>query len=321
MRVLLTGGTGFIGSHLIDLLLSRGAEIFALIRNPEKASAWRGDQFRILPGDLFSIPPLPRDIDIVFHLAGITKSLRSKEYYTVNQGGTASLFRALLALEARPKVICLSSQAAGGPCLNGRAIRESDSPRPVTPYGRSKLQGEQEALEFKESFPLVIVRPCAIFGPGDRDFLEYFRLVKRGLIPVPRQRKLVSLCYVKDLVHALDLCAQTSVDSGEIFNIADPRPYAWEELGEAAAAALGRRIRRVKIPMSVIYGASLLSELKNRFTRNAGTFDRNKYRDLAQPAWVIDVEKASQMLSFRPRYTLNMAMQETIAWYVAQKWL
>ena len=240
MKAFLTGGTGFIGTHLIDLLLARDTEVYVLVRNPDKEPALLKKEVRVLRGDLFSIPALPAGLDIVFHLAGRIRSLNSDDYYTVNQEGTASLFRSLSRLKERPKVVVLSSQAAAGPSLGGRPVKESDPPRPVTTYGRSKLRGEQEALRLRNEFPVVIIRACSVFGPHDRDFLAYFKLAAKGIVLTLKKKKEASLVYVKDLAEALWLCAGAEVPSGETFNIADSRTYTLDDLGKAVAGALGR---------------------------------------------------------------------------------
>jgi nucleoside-diphosphate-sugar epimerase len=321
MKAFITGGSGFIGSHLIDFLSAQNAEIFALVRDPEKAIELKKKNINILEGNLFSLPSLPAGIDIVFHLAGKIKSLKAVDYYTVNQEGTASLFRALLSSGTRPKVIYLSSLAASGPSDKDKGVKENDPPHPVTPYGRSKLMGEKEALKFKGTFSLIILRASAVFGPRDRDFFEYFKVISRGILPTVRESKLISLCYVKDLVEALYLCAQKDLPSGEILNIADPQPRTWEELGEAAGLAMGKKFRKVRISMGLLSMAALLSELIDRLKEAPGLFNRDKYTDLKQSGWVADVGKAAEMLSFRPRYTLEKAIRETMDWYIAQKWL
>lgn len=321
MKAFVTGGSGFIGSHLIDFLSAQDVETFALIRDPEKAAGLNGKKIHILKGDLFSIPSLPTGIDIVFHLAGKTRSLKAVDYYTVNQEGTASLFRALLSSGARPKVIYLSSLAASGPSEKDKGVKENDPPHPLTPYGRSKLLGEAEALKFKDRFPLVIVRASAVFGPGDRDFFQYFKVISKGILPTVRRSKLASFCYVKDLVEALYLCAQKDLPSGEIFNIADPQPWTWEELGEAAGKAIGKKFRKVRLSMGLLFMAVSLSEFMDRLKKEPGLFNRDRYADLKQPGWVADIEKAAAVLSFRPRYTLEKAIQETMDWYIAERWL
>jgi dihydroflavonol-4-reductase len=321
MKAFLTGGTGFIGRHLIDLLLARGAEVIALLRSPEKAAALEEKKIHLLYGDLFSIPTLPAGIDTVYHLAGKTRSLKSADYYTVNREGTASLFRCLLAYPGRPTVVHLSSLAAAGPSEDGRPVRENDAAHPVTHYGRSKLQGEQEAIRLGADFPLVIVRATAIFGPWDVDFLDFFKLVARRILPTFRKKRLLSLCYVKDLAEALYQCSRTSLPSGEIINIADPAPVTWEELGESAAAAMGKKPIRVRVPLRVLGAAAILSELRDRVAGRPGIFNRDKYRDMKQSGWVADVEKAARLLSFRTQYDLGSALRETIDWYKAREWL
>jgi len=322
MKAFLTGATGFIGSHLVDILLDRGAEIFALVRDPTKAVWAHRKNVHLLRGGLFSIPPLPSGIDIVYHLAGKTKTRHTEDYYTVNQEGTASLFRSLVAAGASPcRVVYLSSLAAAGPSASAEGIRESDPPRPVTPYGRSKLLAEEAALKHKDRFPVIIIRACAVYGPGDTDFLDFFKWINRGILPAVRARKLASLCYVRDLTEALDLCGRRDLPSGEILNIADPRPYTWEELGQAAGRALGRRLRRIRIPMSFFYLAAAVSELADRLKGKPGIFTRDKYTDLKQPGWVANTEKARRLLSFRPRFDLETGLRETMAWYKEKNWL
>jgi len=321
MRVFLTGATGFIGTHLVDLLLARDMEVCVLVRNPDKEPALLKKEVRVLRGDLFSIPALPAGLDIVFHLAGKTRSLNSTGYYTVNQEGTASLFHSLSRLKERPKVVLLSSQAAAGPSLEGRPVKESDPPRPVTPYGWSKLRGEQEALKFRDEFPLAIIRASSVFGPQDRDFLPYFKVVAQGLVVGIGEGKVFSLVYVKDLAEALFSCVRTAIPSGEILNIADSKPYTWEELGMVVAAALGRRYLNVTFPKGVYYLVSLLSEAGHRLARSPSLLDRDKFRTMMQPSWLLDVNKAAEMVSFRTRYRLDQAIQETISWYVAERWM
>lgn len=321
MKALVTGGTGFIGTHLVDLLLARGFEVYVLVRNANKEPSLLKKKIHLLRGDLFSIPGLPAGLDIVFHLAGKTRTLSSNDYYTVNQEGTASLFRSLAASRERPKAILLSSQAAAGPSFAGRPLRETDPPHPVTPYGWSKLRGEQEALKFKDDFPVVIVRSCSVFGPLDRDFLGYFRLAAKGIVLTMAGNKAGNIIYVKDLAEALFLCARTEIPSGEIFHIGDSHMYTWEQLGIAVAATTGKRCRKIKIPNGLVYLIALLNEARYHLTRKPGILDRDKYCDLVQPGWLLDVRKAAEMLSFQTHYPLEQAVRETVSWYLAKGWL
>ncbi len=327
MNILVTGGTGFIGSHLIDALLAKNdTQVSALVRNPDRLK-WPAakSRVRILQGDLFSVPQLPYPIDIVFHLAGLTKALKSNDYYTVNQKGTASLFRSLRRQSAAPRFVHLSSLAAGGPAGPDRPAREDDPPRPVSPYGESKLLAEEEVLRHKADMPVIILRVAAVFGPRDEDFLSYFRMVRKGWVPLfGPGKKFLSLVYVHDVVRAMEIAAEAmaaSSLSGEIFNIADPKPYAWEDFGEAASLALGRSVRHLRIPIWAAEAAGSVSETVSHLVGRPTPINRSKIRDMKACGWVADVRKAKALLGFETRFPLDDAIRETIAWYGRNGWL
>jgi len=323
VKALVTGGTGFIGSHLIEFLLARPkTSVFALVRDPARLKWLKGLKVDCVRGDLLTIPPLPSDIDTVFHLAGATKASKSAVYYTVNQKGTASLFENLAGQGIRARVVLLSSLAAAGPLFEGRPVRESDPPRPVSDYGKSKLAGEGEALRFKDRFPLIILRVGAVYGPRDTDFLRYFKIIRRGLLPRYGSRTpLLSLCHAGDLAEALWIAARAEVGTGDIFNIADREPASWDEIGRAAARAFGRKVRPVRVPRFLVYGTACLADLAGRLSGRPGIFGRDKYREMIQEGWVQDVGKAEAVLGFRTSIPLERGIQDTIRWYKDQGWL
>ena len=324
MRALVTGGTGFIGSHLINHLLNNGnAEIFALVRDTKNLKWLDGLDVHFLNGDLFSIPTLPSNIDYVFHIAGITKARKLADYYTVNQHGTASLFKSLQAQNISPKkIFFLSSTAAAGPSLDGNPVKENDAPHPVTAYGESKLFGEKEALEFKDVFPLVIIRVGAVYGPRDEDFLSYFKTIKKGiLLSLASQERWYCLCYIKDLIYSFDLCIQKPIKSGEIINIADPQHVTWDEFGRIAGEVLGKKLLTVKCPLFLLKAAALVWEGAAALTNKPSTFNRDKLKAIGQTSWFTEIKKAERLLSFSPRFNLRAGLQETLKWYIDQGWL
>lgn len=323
MKALITGGTGFIGSHLIEFLLHKGVEIFALVRDIHNLKWLKGLNIHLLKGDLLSIPSLPSDIDCVFHIAGLTSASNLADYYTVNQQGTASLFHSLRSQNIHlKKIICLSSLAAAGPSFDGNPVQECNHPHPIIPYGKSKLMGEVEALRFKDVYPIVILRAAAVFGPRDKDFLHYFKWIKRGILPsLGSKQRFLSLCYIKDLTNAFYLCSQKELESGEIFNIANKNPCTYDEFGEAAGQAMGKKLKKVKIPLSLVYFAALISEIRGKMNKMPNIFGRHKYKEMKQRGWIADMEKATEKLSFNPQYSLQEAVQETIDWYLKYNWL
>jgi dihydroflavonol-4-reductase len=319
MGVLVTGGTGFLGSHLVDRLLENpDTEVYVLVRKPGRARHLVGrDNVVCLEGSLLNVPQLPAGLSVVYHLAGITKASKSSDYYSGNRDGTASLFRALARGDGSPRIVHVSSLAAAGPSSPGRPVREDDPPRPVSPYGRSKLAAEGEALAWKDRFPLVILRPAAVYGPRDQDFLKFFRLVSRGIIPLyGRGSKSLSLCSVRDVVRAILMAAGADVASGEVFNIAHSLPATWEEIGKAAAAILGRRTVRVRVPP---WGAFLVSAASGGIGRLSGrpaALNLGKFQEMRPAAWEADIQKARDILRFEARVSLEDGLRETLDWYL-----
>ena len=323
MKVFITGGTGFIGSHLIDFFIHNNIKVYALIRDPSKLKWIEGLNINYLKGDLLNIPSLPVDTDYVFHIAGFTKAPKSADYYTVNQKGTASLFKSLIRQKLPlKKIIVLSSLAAAGPCQSGDSVKESCTPCPITPYGDSKLQGEKAALKYQNEFPVVIIRVGPVFGPRDHDFIAFFKLIKKGILPkFGSVQKLISMCYVKDLVKAMFLCMHHQLNNGEIINIADPTPYSWDDFGKASSQILGKKLVTLQIPLPLVYFLALISEAMGKIRKKPSIINRDKFKDMIQDAWVADTSKAQQKLSFNPDYSLKQALEETIGWYIKEGWL
>lgn len=324
MNIFVTGGTGFIGSHFIDSLIQRqNIDVYALVRDPLNLKWLQGKDIHVLQGDLLSLPKFPAKLDYVFHFAGSTKANKPANYYTVNQDGTASLFQSLLSQEIRPKgVFYMSSLAAAGPSLKERPVKETDTPHPVTPYGKSKLAGETEAQKYQKDFPVYIYRVGPVFGPRDKDFLSYFKFIQSGILPsLDAHSGLMSMCYVKDLVKAFLLGLDNPPASGDIFHIADPQPYSWDDFGRAAARALGKKSRTLKIPLPAVYTAAFLSEMISRLTRSSSIISRHKIKEMRQEGWVADTKLTCKKLHFAPDYTLDEAVAETAEWYKRNGWL
>jgi nucleoside-diphosphate-sugar epimerase len=323
MDVLITGATGFIGSNLAEYLRASGASVHALVRDPGRIKLLAGLDVHVLGGDLFHVPELPEGLTSVFHLAGTTKSLKPEPYYTVNRDGTASLIEAVLRQGLRPSFIYLSSLSACGPSAPGAGRRlESDPPAPLTHYGKSKLAGEAEVIRRRDALPVAVARVGAVYGPRDAEFARYFRLVKRGLVPVPgRTATPLGLCYVKDLCRGLGILASHPAAAGEIFNFGDPAASSLEDLGRRAAVIFGRKPRRIIVPLPIARAIIFAGEAAALLTGKPTILNRQKYQEYAQPGWVADVGKAKALLGFETKVSLDDGLRETIDWYRANGWL
>ncbi|MGB9906690.1 MAG: NAD-dependent epimerase/dehydratase family protein [Candidatus Saccharicenans sp.] len=323
MIALVTGATGFIGSRLIEQLLADSQnKVYALVRNPAKLN-WltKTRNLNLLVGDLFTLPAIPADCQVVFHLAGLTKAVKPSAYYTVNQQGTASLLTKLARGGLAPRFVHLSSLAAGRPSADGTPVREEEPPAPASPYGHSKLLAEEEVLKHRGQLPVVILRAAAIYGPRDRDFLQFFQTVKRGWLLTFNKPLLMSLCYVDDLVRALEIAATAPITSGEIYNVADPVPRSWEEIGLEAARILKRKVKKIACPLWLVNGLAGVSEAVARISGQSSALNRSKCHDLEKQYWVAEVSKIKRDLGFETSWDFPRALAVTLSWYQENKWL
>ena len=192
MDVLVTGSTGFIGSHLVELLLQKGCRVRCLIRKTSDLQWLKDLPVEFVEGDIADPPSLARavrGVEYIYHSAGLTKARTEDQYFRANAGGTRSLLEA--ARDVAPglkRFLFLSSQTAAGPSPTITPITEEFPPRPITTYGRSKLQGEKECLSVSGRVPVTICRAPAVYGPRDKDVFEFFHTVSRGLQPMAGNR-------------------------------------------------------------------------------------------------------------------------------------
>lgn len=326
MKVLVTGGTGFIGSHLVEALIERGMEVRCLIRNKNNLKWLRDLTVEYVEGDLkdrVSIFRAVKGVNQIFHLAGVTKAVKEETYYEINAMGTKNLVD--VCLEADPpieKFIYLSSQAAAGPCNHNGKKREEDPCLPVSPYGRSKRKGEEFLLEHLNHIPFLILRPSVVYGPRDRDVFAFFKILSKGINPIfcsPDQQ--VSLCYVQDIIQGILLASDSKDLQGEIFFLSDGQVYRMDQIGETFAEIIGVKAYRIRIPFGILYGMASLSELFSKISQKPPLLNRGKLEEMIQKNWVCDITKANQLLGFKPKISLQEGIRLTYEWYRKENWL
>jgi dihydroflavonol-4-reductase len=322
MNALITGATGFIGSHLTDSLQASGVRVHALIRDPGRLRFLAGSDVHLLEGDLFHVPALPAGLSVVFHLAGLTKSFKPADYITVNRKGTASLIEAVVRSGSKPRFVYLSSLSASGPSGPAGRRAESAPPSPVTPYGRSKLMGESEVLARGDVLPVVVVRVGAVYGPRDREYAKYFRFMKLGLLPrIGRKPRPLGVCYVEDLVRGLIVASNHPSAVGEIFNIGNSAPTTLEDMGRQAGRFLGRRLREIVVPLAIVRAVATAGEIGASLSRRATILSLQKFAEYVQAGWVPDVGKAKNVLGFEATVPLDRGIRKTVNWYLSNGWL
>lgn len=323
-RILVTGGTGFVGSHLVERLCRENTHVRVLIRKTSDTSRLPRE-VEIVEGDLQNQAALARAIqgvECVFHLAAATRARSEHEYFHANADGTQQLIEALCAAHPRPRrLVYLSSLAAAGPAHEGKPVQLQDRPRPITAYGRSKLVGEQHCLRAPAKVDVIMLRAPAVYGPRDRDLFMCFVLAARGLLPVPQgPERLLQFIHVSDLVEALILAATASNASG-LYHVAESRPYAWSEITTWLAQAVGRRVRAVRVPPWLVQTAAFVSEVGAAAVGRATIFNREKAREMLAPGWLCETESAKRDLGFEGSIPLPVGLRGTAAWYREHGWL
>ena len=325
MRVAVTGGTGFIGSHLVTALAARGDAVRCLLRPTSSRAGLPEAVEPVVAQHLANRAALDRLLagaDAVVHLAGLTRSWTPRALLEVNRGGTAALCAA--AAHANPdlqQLILVSSQAAVGPSSPGRPRHEDDPPAPVTAYGCSKLAAERVRLRYPR-LPITVVRPPAVYGPGDRDIFAYFRLVRAGLRPelVPASR--LSMVYVGNLVDALLLTLDHPQRDGQrVYHVADRGVLTMSMVARWIAEAYGRRALRIPVPRSALTAAGLPLAAAGRLLRRDLLLSRDKLREIAQPAWLLATSRIAAQLGYQPRLGTRDAIALTARWYLDHRWL
>jgi nucleoside-diphosphate-sugar epimerase len=327
MIAVVTGSTGFIGTHLVDALLARGATVRALVR-PETPADRRDERIGQFEADLLDDRSVREsrvweDATHVFHLAGVTKGRTLAHFRAGNVFPTANVLSALAARGGKPpRVVLVSSQAAAGPAASPDApIRETDRPVPVENYGRSKLQAEQAVVRYRDTLPITIVRPSAVYGPRDRDFLRVFRQASRrvALHAVPREHSF-SIVHVFDLVRALILAAERPATSGRIYFVADA-PVTWRALYDEIAAVASANPIQLQVPLTAVRIAARASDLLSTITGRVSLLNKNKAA-LARPRWwLCDASRAREELGWQPEIPLQQGVRDTYLWYVEAGWL
>ena len=315
-KVLVTGGSGFIGTHLVARLLTRGHEISCLLRREKDRTPLRGLDIRPLPGRLGDPDSLERavqGVEAICHLAGETKG---PGFWRVNAQGTANLVAAVAkAAPGLKRFVHLSSLAAQGPGRPGRALSESDPANPISAYGRSKLAGEEALGGLPGQVRVTVLRAPIIYGPGGQAPLPLVRAVRAGFLPLvcgPEQK--FSLLHVADLVRVVTTALEEPAGGGT-FLLSDGEPRTLAQLAQAMARILKVRYRAVPVPRPLLGLAGLAGDGWSLLSRTRNVFGWDKFLELGGPNWEVDCSLARERLGFAPEYHLERGFAETLGWY------
>ncbi|MBI2339057.1 MAG: NAD-dependent epimerase/dehydratase family protein [Deltaproteobacteria bacterium] len=322
MKILLTGATGFVGSHLARELVDRGHKVCALVRSPARGKFLEEMGVQLVPGSLEALDKpdviLP-EVDGVIHNAGLIKALKAEEYYRVNVEGTKKLVCALKRATLK-NFVFVSSISARGPNRRGQDLQGTG---PVSHYGKSKLEAENFLLSCRDQFPVTIVRPPIVYGPGDPETLRLFKMFRRGFLAhFPKGIQRVSFIFVNDLARLLVAAVKDSRPGPGPYHPDDGRGgYNWDEVVEIAARVHKRPVRKINLPLWAAKACALASEAGGRIFGYAPFLTREKYKELLCPDWTCGDPRIVEKFRLDSLTDLQSGFVKAREWYEKEGWL
>jgi dihydroflavonol-4-reductase len=309
-RALVTGATGFVGSHLVDLLLERGWSVAATLRRSSRSRWLDGkpvDRIEVDVARPFALPAC----DVLFHVAGTIRADSWPEYLEGNRD------LALRVLEAARcgRFVHVSTLAVQGPRAD---CDESTAFAPISLYGKSKWEGEQAVWARRDRLPITVVRPPVVYGPRDTGLLDLYKTVALGLRPQIGGPKRISIVHVRDLVEGILRAAESPQAANEVFYLANAARPAVSDVLSLVERALGVSAARLHIPDGLLRFLGALVEDGARLLGRRSMFSRDKALEMTQPHWCCSPAKAERVLGWRAQVPLERGLAETLDWYRAE---
>ncbi len=322
MRVLVTGGHGFVGSHLVERLLEDGVEVRLLYRHAGWPQVHAGRELEIVRGDLRDAAArraAVAGVDEVYHLAALTRARTRRRMLETNAAATGALLRAAADAGLSGRFVFVSSLAAAGPAPAGAPLLESHVPQPVSWYGESKWAAERACATWATRLPLSVVRPPAVYGPRDQDFVALFQAVTKGLgLVLGDPDRTYSLVHVLDLVDALVATARSDQALGRTYFAAHPEVVTQEELLAAAEQACGRGARRIRLPASLLRLIGNTTDLVGQLTGRPSLLGSQRMREVSAGHWTCSPEALMTDGPWAPSRDLYAGFRQTVDWLRAE---
>ena len=326
MKALVTGASGLVGSHVAQRLIELGLEVACLVRPSSRRTWLEGLAVEYRTGsmnDEASLSLAITGVDYVFHCAGLMRARKLEEFLAVNAEGTRRLAQAA-AWSTRKvrRFVYVSSLAAVGPAPTPVPVDETTPPRPLDFYGQSKLAGEQALLAFAPRLPVTIIRPPAVYGPPDTNFLPFFRLARKWRIAplLGGPDKQISFAHARDLAEGICQAGLAEAAIGQTYFIASST-CTTAEFVRALGAGLGFYVRPLIVPAWLAKLAGEWGELKWKLTGRPQILSRRKVRDALQDRWTCCWDKARRELGYQEKITMEAGLAQTAKWYREKGWI
>jgi dihydroflavonol-4-reductase len=329
MKIIITGSSGFIGYNLLKYLAKENNEIICLIRKTSQIHPeFKNIKYHYVnycdKSTIYS-PEIFKNADYIFHCAGVTKASTKNYFIEGNVTPTKNILEIIKQNNIKLKrFILLSSIAACGPSKNlENPITEKDEPKPIEYYGESKLLAEKITLSYKNEIPITIIRPSAVYGPNDKDFLNLFQMLNKKInIFTSSKNKFTSIIHVDDLVKGIIEASKNEKCIGEIYNLGNSIPVTWREIHSAISLSLNKKpIITLSIPYIFLYILGILGTLYYFISKKNSILNIQKIK-LSKPKYfTCSNQKAISDFNFRASLNLQEGINSTCDWYKKNNWI
>jgi nucleoside-diphosphate-sugar epimerase len=326
LKVLVTGATGFVGSHILDTLHAQSIPAVYLAR-PTSNKRFVGSHLTTIEtrtGSILEPGTLTRALEgvtHVIHCAGCTKASRYAEYYQVNQGGTRNLVEAINRCSSSiRRLVHISSLAVAGPATEQNPAREDSPLRPVSDYGKSKLAGEREVRDHCRS-QFTILRPPAVYGPRDTAFLPMYRSVKNHVLPRPNKHQALSLVFAKDLAAAAVACVENEIARNKTYFVASRQVVSAATFADEISRQMKTWAIPFPLPSALLWFVCLAQEIFSRVSGRATLLNLQKFAELRAPGWVCDPSLLEREVGIQCATELESGIAATLSWYRRELWV
>lgn len=321
-----TGANGFVGSHLVDLLISENYTVRCITRKTSNLQWLKGKKVEIYDCGLTNKEALEKvfyGADYIFHVAGVIKSKKPEGYFKGNVDNTKVLLEAALKYrKSIKKFLVVSSQTATGPSEKDNPVNEQTVCHPITTYGKSKLAEEELAKSYMDRLPITICRAPAVYGERDPETFIIFNTFAKGLFTtIGLGEKKVSLIHAADLVKGFHKAAISPASKGQTYFISSEEFYTWQQVGKLCSEILNKKAVHIAVPHFVVFTLAVFAQFFAMFSSKPATLNIEKAKDITRKYWTCDTSKAVKELGYHQELSIEAGLRRTLTWYKENKWI